>query len=204
MSEAARSEPEGGEISYEEFGRRLFREILHPERIEDAIATVLGDPIALGPFGAGPGRFLAKVRATGVIGRPRAVPLPGDLVAYRVRLPIDVTFDLDIAVDVHTFRADLMVPLTLTARAASPLTIVWEITPPTLGEMDVVVAVDRRSTELLRRVAGIDEELRRFMLRYVTKELQKEHVQRATHIHFAEVVDAAWPVISAELFEPRS
>ena len=202
MSEAAWSAPEGGEISYEEFGRRLFREILHPERIEDSIATVLGDRIELGPFGAGPGRFLAKVRATGAIGRPRAVALPGDLVAYRVRLPIDVTFDLDIAVDVHTFRADLMVPLTLTARAASPLTIVWEITPPTLGEMDVVVAVDRRSTELLRRVAGIDEELRRFMLRYVTKELQKAHVRRATHIHFADVVDAAWPVISAELFEP--
>ena len=64
------------------------------------------------------------------------------------------------------------------------------------------MSVDRRSTELLRRVAGIDEELRRFMLRYVTRELEKEHVVRATHIHLGEVIDAAWPMISAQFLEP--
>ena len=203
MSEAAYDAPrEGVEITYEEFGRELFRQVLHAERIEDSIATVLGDRIELGPFGAGPGRFLAKVRAVGTIGRPRAMPLPGPMVAFRVKLPIDVRFDLDLAVDVHTFHADVVVPLTLTARAAAPLTIVWDITPPSIGEMDVLVAVDRRRTGLLRRVAGIDEELRRFMLRYVTRELQKEHVVRATHIHLGEVIDASWPMISAQFLEP--
>jgi hypothetical protein len=192
----------GGEITYEEFGRRLFQEVLHAERIEESIATVLGDRIELGPFGAGPGRFLAKVRAVGTIGRPRATPIPGPMVAYRVLLPIDVTFDLDIAVDVHTFRAALAVPLTLTARAAEPLTIVWDITPPRLEEMSVRVEVDRRSSELLRRVAGIDEELRRFMRRYVVRELEKDHVERATHIHLGAVIDAAWPMISAQFLEP--
>jgi hypothetical protein len=201
VSEAAYAPAAGTEMTYEDFGRQLFRQVLHAERIEESVATVLGERIELGPFGAGPGRFLAKVRATGAIGRPRATPLPGPMVAYRVRLPIDVTFDLDLAVDVHTFRADVVVPLTLTARAAAPLTIVWDITPPSLGEMDVLVAVDRRRTELLRRVAGIDEELRRFMLRYVTRELQKEHVVRATHIHLGEVIDAAWPMISAQFLE---
>ena len=195
---------DGAEITYEEFGRGLFRQLLHAQRIEDSIATVLGDRIEIGPFGAGPGRFLAKVRAVGTIGRPRATELPGPLVAFRVRLPIEVTFDLDLAVDVHTFRADVVVPLTLTARAAAPLTIVWDITPPALAEMDVLVAVDRRSSELLRRVAGIDEELRRFMLRYVTRELQKEHVVRATHIHLGAVIDASWPMISAQFLEPES
>ena len=203
MSEPAYASPEHAEITYEELGRSLFEQVLYPERIEEGIATVLGDRIELGPFGAGPGRFLAKVRAVGTIGRPQATRLPGPMVAFRVLLPIDVVFDLDIAVDVHTFRADLVVPLTLTARAAAPLTMVWDITPPTLQEMEVRVAVDRRSTDLLRRVAGIDEELRRFMLRYVTRELEKEHVQRATHIPLAEVVDAAWPMIVAQFFEPR-
>ncbi len=202
MSEPAYAPGGGGEISYAEFGRRLFDQVLHAERIEESIATVLGDRIELGPFGAGPGRFLAKVRALGTIGRPRAVPLPGDLVAFRVHLPIDVTFDLDIAVDVHTFRAVLEVPLTLTARAAEPLTIVWDISPPHPDEMDVRVQVDRRSSDLLRRVAGIDEELRRFMVRYVTRELGKEHVVRATRIHLGEVIDAAWPMVSAQFLEP--
>ena len=206
MSEPAYAAPDApdqrGEITYEEFGRRLFQQVLHAQRIEESIATVLGDRIELGPFGAGPGRFLAKVRALGTIGRPRATAMPGPMVAYRVLLPIDVTFDLDIAVDVHSFHADLVVPLTLTARAAAPLTIVWDITPPHLAEMDVRVRVDRRSSELLRRVAGIDEELRRFMLRYITRELGKEHVERATHIHLGEVIDASWPMISAQFLEP--
>lgn len=206
MSEPAysRDVADGEEISYEDFGRNLFEQVLHARRIEEAIATVLGDRIELGPFGAGPGRFLAKVKATGTIGQPIATPLPGPLVAYRVLLPIDVAFDLDIAVDVHTFHCDLEVPLTLTARPTAPLTILWDITPPALEEMTVQVRVDRRSTELLRRVAGIDEELRRFMLRYITRELEKEHVVRATQIHLGGVIDAAWPMISAELFQPEA
>jgi hypothetical protein len=198
----ARAVGAGTEITYEDFGRRLFEQVLHAGRIEESIATVLGDRIELGPFGAGPGRFLAKVKAAGTIGRPIATRLPGDMVAFRVLLPIDVVFDLDIAVDVHTFRAALEVPITLTARGAAPLTIVWDITPPQLHEMDVQVTVDRRRSELLRRMAGIDEELRRFMLRYVTRELQKDHVVRATHIHLGEVIDAAWPMISAQFLEP--
>lgn len=190
--------PVGTEITYGEFGRQLFRQVLHAERIADSISTVLGTTIDLGPFGAGPGRFLATVRAIGTIGRPHAEPLDGDFVAFRVTLPVTVVFDLDIVGDLHRFHAELLVPLRLTARAAAPLTIVWDITPPEAEDLVVQVEVDKRRTAVLRRLAGIDEELRRFMLRYVTRELQKEHVIRATHIHLGEVIDAAWPMISAQ------
>jgi hypothetical protein len=186
------------EITYGEFGRRLFETVLHERRIEDAIATVLGDRITLGPIGAGPGRVLAKVTADGAIGRPVARALPGDFVAVEVRLPVQVAFDLDIAVDVHRFHADVVVPLRLTARAATPLSIVWDIAVPDEDELEIDVRVERRSTAMLRRVAGIDAELRRFMLRYVTRELDKEHVRRATRIPLDEVIDAAWPSISAQ------
>src|SRR5205085_6620771 len=105
-------------VSYAEFGRRLFETVLHERRIEDVVATVLGDRISLGPFGAGPGRVLAKVTANGTIGRPVAEALPGDFVAFDVPLPVQVDFDLDLAVDVHRFHADIVVPLRLTALAA--------------------------------------------------------------------------------------
>jgi hypothetical protein len=36
------------------------------------------------------------------------------------------------------------------------------------------------------------------LLRYVTRELDKEHVRRATRIPLDEVIDAAWPSISAQ------
>lgn len=190
------------EITYGEFGRRLFETVLHEERIEESIATLLGDRISLGPIGAGPGRVLAKVTVEGTIGRPVAEALEGDFVAFLVRLPVQVDFDLDIAVDVHRFHVDMVVPLRLTARAATPLTIVSEITVPTEDELEVEVTVDRRSTAVLRKVAGIDMELRRFLLRYVTRELQKEHVVRATRIPLGEVIDAAWPTISAQFLTP--
>ena len=191
------------EITYGEFGRRLFETVLHERRIEDAIATVLGDRITLGPIGAGPGRVLAKVTVDGTIGRPVASALPGDFVAFEVRLPVQVDFDLDIAVDVHRFHADVVVPLRLTARAATPLTIVCDIAVPARGR-----ARDRRTRRPAqhRRCCagspGIDAELRRFVLRYVTRELDKEHVRRATRIPLDEVIDAAWPSISRSSCEP--
>ena len=51
MSEPAYLPEDRGEITYEEFGRRLFEQVLHAQRIEESIATVLGDRIELGPFG---------------------------------------------------------------------------------------------------------------------------------------------------------
>jgi hypothetical protein len=192
-----------GEITYGEFGRQFFSTVLHERRIEDSLAAVLGDRISLGPIGAGPGRVLAKVTADGTIGRPVAEAVPGDFVSFRVLLPVKVDFDLDIAVDVHRFRVDLVVPLHLTARAAAPLTIAWDIVTPHEDELEVEVRVDRRSTAVLRKVANIDVELRRFMLRYVARELEKEHVQRATRIRLDEVIDAAWPAISAQFLDSR-
>jgi len=188
-------------FTYEDFGRALFHRVLHPERIEDAVATVLGDRIEVGPFGAGPGRRFATIRAVGTIARPRAEPLGGDLVAYRVTLPIDVDFDLDLGVDLHRFRAEVQVPLRLTATAEAPLTIALDIVPPAEEELDVEISVDKRRTAVLRRLAGIDDELRGFLCRYVARELQKDHVVRASRIHLDEVIDVAWPLISQMYLE---
>lgn len=193
--------PPGTEISYGEFGRALFASVLHEDRIADAVALVLGDTIALGPFGAGPGR-MARVTALGTIGRPRVTRLPGDFVTFDVMLPVQVAFDLDIAVGVHTFNATMEVPLRLEARAAAPLTIVLAISPPREEDLVVRTEVDRRRTAMLKKVAGIDDELRRFMVRYVARELTKEHVVRATRLDLAEILDHAWPMISEEFLRP--
>lgn len=197
-------ESEAAGVSYEDFGRELFRQVLHRERVEDAVATVLGDRIEVGPFGAGPGRRFATIRAVGTIGRPRAAPLAGDLVAYRVTLPISVDFDLDLGVDLHRFRADVLVPLQLTASAEPPLTIALDITAPEEEDLLVDVRVDKRRTAVLRRLAGIDEELRGFLCRYVKRELTKDHVVRASRIHLGDVIDAAWPMISVMYLEGAS
>ena len=199
MAEPALQDADG--FAYEDFGRALFHRVLHRERIEEAVATVLGDRIEVGPIGAGPGRRFATIRAVGTIGRPRAEPLRGELVAYRVTLPIEVDFDLDLAVDLHRFRAEVQVPLRLIAAAEAPLTIALDIVPPSEEELVVEVRVDKRRTAVLRRLAGIDDELRGFLCRYVARELQKDHVVRASKIHLDEVIDVAWPLISQMYLE---
>lgn len=56
---------------------------------------------------------------------------------------------------------------------------------------------------MLQRVAGLEEELRRFLLRVVEKELAKPHVVKATRIDFATLVDNAWPALADQFLPVR-
>lgn len=126
-----------------------------------------------------------------------------ELLVYRVFLPIDVDFEIDLAVDVHRFRARVLLPLTLRVKVEHPLTIVWEITPPHEEEVTITVETDRRRSAVLQRVSGLDAELRRFLIRVISKELDKPHIQKATRIDMLEIIDVAWPVIADQFLPPE-
>lgn len=190
-------------ITYEQFGVNFVRLVLDQSRVLESIARVLGERIELGPMKAGPGRVFASVTAVGTFQDITGTPIEGDLVVYRVLLPIDVVFDLDLNVDRHRFEADVLIPLTLTVRTEAPLTLIWDITLPTEDEVTISVSTKTRRGALLQRVSGLDAELRRFLIRVVEKELSKPHVQRATHIDMGKVIDGAWPAL-AEQFLPNS
>lgn len=194
----APSEP----LTYEQFGINFIRLVLHEARILESIDRLLGEKIELGPMGAGPGRVFAKARATGWFRPTYGDLVPDDLLTYRVFLPIDVDFELDLAVDVHTFHAEVLVPLTLTVRVEQPLTIVWSITPPHEDDVSITVETDKRRSAVLQKVAGLDAELRRFLSRVIVKELGKPHVRKATRIDMVTVIDAAWPVIADQFLPP--
>ena len=49
----------------------------------------------------------------------------------------------------------------------------------------------------------MDGELRRFILRFVARELEKPHVQKARRIPLVPLIAAAWPII-ADQFLPTS
>ncbi|WP_141005018.1 hypothetical protein [Nocardioides humi] len=63
--------------SYEQFGVNWIHRVLHKERILRTVDEVLGDQIALGPIGAGPGRAFASVSFVGPTGPPRGSWSPG-------------------------------------------------------------------------------------------------------------------------------
>ncbi|CAM3327831.1 hypothetical protein NODU109028_11845 [Nocardioides dubius] len=196
--------PETGDrTDFSRFGPDFMRLILHKDRVTQSIDRVLGDTFALGPIGAGPGRKLAKATATGTYKPSYGHPLEGDVPGYQIFVPVSVVFDLHLSVDSMRFLADVVLPLTVTMHLEDPLTIVWDIRPPTEQEIHLQVSTEKVRSAVLQRVSGLDGELRRFIMRFVARELEKPHVQRARRIPLVELIDAAWPVIAAQ-FLPNS
>jgi hypothetical protein len=182
-------------ISYEDFGVQFFARAVTEARILGGVNTLAGQPINVGPMGVGPGR-IAKVTAKGAIGEASATPIPGDIVSYRVVLPVSLTFDVDLQVDSHRFTADLEVPLTLVARAASPLKVVIDVVPPLPNQVTVKLRAEGIRASMLNKVVGIDTELQRFVAKYVKREVTKPAVAAARVIDVARAMDGAWSSIS--------
>jgi hypothetical protein len=191
-----RSEPENA-ISYDEFGMRFMNLVLHRDRVMESINRVLGEDIHLGPIGAGPGRKVAKVTANGTFGKAYGEALT-DVVGYKVNLPVNVAFDLDLGVDVLRFNSEVLLPLRLTMELVEPLTILWHITPPHPDDVVMTVESDSRRATVLQKVVGLDDELRRFIVRFVDRELDKPHVRKAMRIDLVTLIDNAWPHIAGQ------
>jgi hypothetical protein len=186
------------EPAYADFGEAFLRQVLHLDRVLESIDRILGTDFQLGPMGAGPGRKVATLTATGTFLPCTGEEIPGPLVSYRVFVPVDVLFDLDLRVDAHRFHADVVVPLRVDLRVEDPLAIVWDITPPPPEDVQIEITGETRRSAVLQKVAGMDGELRRFLLRFVDRELEKPHVRRARRIDVPAVIDGAWPEISAQ------
>lgn len=190
------------EINYEQFGAAYIRSVLHRERILTLVNDVLGPTLALGPIGAGPGRKAATVSVVGTYGTTKGHEIPGDLLAYRVFLPIDLAFDIDLRVDKHRFEANVVVPLTLTVHTVAPLRVRIDITVPGEDEVELNLQAGTRRGAVLQKVAGLEAELRRFLVKVVRTELAKPYVRRATDFDMAALIDEAWPAIASVIL-PR-
>jgi hypothetical protein len=155
-----------------------------------------GQPIDFGPTGVGPGR-LVKLTAHGSIGTATSKPVfAGDLVAFRMTLPVELSFEVDLGLEVHRFRATLNVPLVLTARAVRGLKVYVDITPPTAHDIGIRLRADGLRASVLKRVAGVEGEVKRFVAKYVSREISKPYVQQARMIDVAGQVDRAWQRIA--------
>jgi hypothetical protein len=201
MSEGsdARTEAADGDepISYEQWGVDFFHEAITEERVLGAVSTIAGQPIDFGPMGVGPGR-IAKVRAHGEIGAATATRERLDGIAFRVVLPVDLTFEVDLQVETHEFEAQLLVPLTLTAVARSGVRIYIDATPPRGEEVQVELRAKGLRASVLQRLAGIEDEVRRIVAGYVRRELEKPGVRAARTIDVSRAIDKAWETLSPD------
>lgn len=192
MSEPADAKEYATEYaSYEYFGVEFFRTAVSEERILGAIGGLAGDSFEFGPLAVGPGK-IAKVNAHGSIGQPSIAPIPSAEVRFRLTIPVDVRMVVHLPLDEHHFHADVHVNLNLTARAAKPLRVVIDIDTPTKDDVDVVLQAQSMRASMLKAVAGVDGELKRFVAKYVAREVQKPHIVQAKDIDVAARIAGAW------------
>lgn len=180
-------------MTYADFGEAFLRKVVHRRRVLEVVERVLGEKIELGPIGAGPGRKFARVHATGWFQPMSGVEIPGPDIAFRVIIPVDVDFAIEIARDVNRFRARLLVPVTITLRLEPPLDLLVDVLLPEEDEVSLQVETDKRRSAVLQRVAGLENELRRFMMRVMEKEFAKPHIQRIMRVDLLQLVDDTWP-----------
>jgi hypothetical protein len=195
---------EGAPMTYADFGEAFLRKVIHRRRVLDVIERVLGEKIELGPIGAGPGRKFAKVTATGWFQPTSGVDIPGPDLAFRIIIPVDVDFAIEIARDVNRFTARLLVPITVTLRLEPPLNLLVDVVLPEEDQVSLQVETDKRRSAVLQRVSGLESELRRFMMRVMEKEFSKPHVQRIMRVDLLQLVDDTWPELVDKLLPAES
>ena len=182
-------------VSYQQWGLDFFAEAVSQDRILGAVNNIAGQPINFGPMGVGPGK-IAKVKAYGQIGAATAHPLDGPQISYRVELPVSLTFEVDLQVETHVFHAELLVPLTLTARALDRVKIFITIDPPRPSDIEVKVQAEGIRASIMQRVVNVEGELRRFVAKYVSRETSKPHIEEARMIDVSAAIDRAWGSIA--------
>lgn len=191
-----------GPSSYERFGVNWVRRVLHLDRILATVDQVLGDQIALGPIGAGPGRAFASISFVGTFHPTTGHEVPAELLTYAINLPISVVFDLDLPMDRLTFNGEVVIPLVLVVHTEEPLRLRLELRTPTEEQIQLQLHTDTRRGSVIRKIAGIDGELRRFVLKVIDTELNKTYVQKATNLDMEVLIAEAWPALTQQ-FLPR-
>ncbi|TNM47179.1 hypothetical protein FHP29_03125 [Nocardioides albidus] len=177
-------------IDYAAWGERFFATAVTAERVLDGVNVLAGRPIDVGPLGVGPGR-IARVTATGTIGTATGQRVGADPVAFHIDLPVTLAFSIDLGMDRQHFDADITVPLVITARGRADLAIVLEVTPPRPAQVVVRLRAQGLRASFTSRAANVEGELRRFVAKYVAKELQQPYVRQATVIDVGTAVEKA-------------
>ncbi|GAA3522597.1 hypothetical protein [Nocardioides daeguensis] len=177
-------------IDHAAWGERFFATAVTAERVLAGVNVLAGRPIDVGPLGVGPGR-IAKVTATGTIGTATGERIGADPVSFQVDLPVALRFTVDLGMDKQRFDAEITVPLVITAHGRADLAIVLDVTPPRSAQVVVRLRAQGLRASLTSRAANVEGELRRFVARYVAKELEKPYVRSATTIDVRAAVEKA-------------
>ncbi|MBD0323143.1 MAG: hypothetical protein ICV72_07130, partial [Aldersonia sp.] len=157
-------------LTYAEFGRRFFAHAVTQARVEAEVAGFGGQVLDLGPIRTGPGERVV-VSARGEVATPRLTPRRGELISFGLVIPVRLDLVVAVARDNH-YRADIEIPLTLTARAAEPLLIVIDAHAPRPEALAVTLSAVGLRAGLLGVIGRIEKQIRERVVAVVEDHLR--------------------------------
>ncbi|MBV9088940.1 MAG: hypothetical protein JO044_03380 [Mycobacteriaceae bacterium] len=178
-------------MTYEQFGRKFFEVAVTEDRVAAAFAAIAGDEFEMGPIAQGPGKF-ARVSAHVKILQPQVRRTIGDTIDFAIRIPLRIDLVIDLRLDKQRFTVAGEIGLRATAKAAEPLVLIIQVAKPRPSDIRVDVSSQSIRGGLLRVIADVDGEIRRFIARYVSDEIDKPASQQAQVIDVADRLDQAW------------
>lgn len=178
-------------LSYEEFGRRFFEVAVTERRVADAIGAIAGEEFEMGPMGQGPGG-IAKVTARVKVQAPRVTRQVGETITFDIRIPLEINMVIDLRIDKPRFMVFGEIALQAAARAASPLLLIIDVAKPGPRDITIHVTSGTLRAEVLRVLAGIDAEIKRFIAAHVVGEIDSPGAREARIIDVARQIDAGW------------
>ena len=177
--------------TYEEFGRRFFEVAVTEERVGDAIGAIAGNEFEMGPIGQGPGK-IAKVTARVKVQKPRVTRHLGDPIGFAIQIPLEIDMVIDLRIDRPKFMVFGEIALQATALAAEPLLLILDVKKPRPSDISIQVTSTSLRAEVLRILAGVDGEIKRFIAAHVAGEIDSPESTKAKVIDVAARLDAAW------------
>lgn len=178
-------------VTYEEFGRRFFEVAVTEDRVAAAFSQIAGEQFQTGPMRQGPGG-LARVSANVSIQQPQVTRNLGQMITFDIRIPLAIEMIVDLRLDKQRFMVEGEIALRASAHAAEPLLLVIEVSKPKPSDIMVHVAATSIRGELLRIVAGVDGEIRRYIAWHVANEIDSPQSQAAQVIDVAKELASAW------------
>ncbi len=99
---------------------------------------------------------------------------------------------IDLWIDKPRFTVSGEIALSATARAADPLLLILDVEKPRPSNISIHVTSKSLRGEVLRIVAGVDAEIKRFIAAHVAGEIDSPGSEKARVIDVAERIDASW------------
>lgn len=180
-------------LTYQAFGESFIYAAVTPERVVDAVARIAGDSVELGPLRAGPGGA-ASVKAKGRIGEPLAEEVPGELLTYSVRLPVELSLEVRVGAVGH-FDAVGEIELTLTVETVEPLAICIDVAPVSPADARFTIKARGMQSKLLQRAGDVEGELRAHAAAHVNEQLSRPDAARYMRIDLVPLIEQTWSVL---------